>query len=60
MAILAEYNFPGDEPFVQGWAAAVEWTNVELERDDAGGRYKITPIGQMLSTTEGLGAYLTD
>jgi len=50
--------FPEDPPFVQGWAVGVEWTNIWMEKENKGGREIITPQGQMLSLTEGLGAYV--
>ncbi|MEE6273517.1 hypothetical protein V2J56_09180 [Georgenia sp. MJ206] len=51
---------PDDPPYVQAWALAWEWTNVELERENRGGRDLATPRGQALSTSLGLGTYLAD
>lgn len=47
-----------DDPYVQAWAVACEWTTVELERDRMAGRDVITPDGQLISTGAGLGNYL--
>ncbi len=55
--ILREDGFADDPPYVQGWVVAAEWTNVEAERDNWGGRETITPHGQMLSTGLGLSAW---
>ncbi|MDT0211230.1 hypothetical protein [Curtobacterium sp. BRD11] len=52
--IHTEDEFPDDPPYIQGWIAAVEWTNVEYERSNAGGRYIFSPFGQMLSVGAGL------
>jgi hypothetical protein len=52
--IQAEDDFPNDPPYVQGWIAIAEWTNVEFERSNSGGRHIFTPFGQMLSVGGGL------
>lgn len=49
-----------DRPIVQAWVVGIEWTNIELERNDMGGRDSITPDGQTLSNSAGLGAYIAD
>ena len=59
-AITAEQQFPDDIPFVQGWVVAIEFTNVELERDNAGGRYLFSPNGQMLSVSAGLALWAVE
>lgn len=52
--ISSEDDYPDDPPYIQGWIAAVEWTNVEFERSNTGGRYIFSPFGQMLSVGAGL------
>lgn len=56
--LLRGPSFPEDPPFVQGWVACAEWTNIWMERENKGGREIVTPQGQMLSLTEGLGAFI--
>lgn len=53
-SIQEEDEYPNDPPYVQGWIAAAEWTNVDLERSNRGGRHIFSPQGQMLSVGEGL------
>ena len=50
--------YPDDPPFIQGWVVGVEYTNIWMEKENKGGRDIITPEGQMLSLTEGLGAFV--
>ncbi|QKS17303.1 hypothetical protein HUN59_14770 [Curtobacterium sp. Csp2] len=52
--IHTEDDHTDDPPYVQGWVAVAEWTNVEFERNNAGGRYIFSPYGQMLSVGAGL------
>lgn len=57
ISIVREDDFADDPPFVQGWLVSAEWTNVEAERDNWGGRDVIAPHGQMLSVGHGLAAW---
>lgn len=51
--------FPDDAPYVQGWAVGVEWTNIWTEQENIGGQDVLTPYGQMLSITAGLGLLIS-
>jgi len=48
---------PEDAPFIQGWVAIAEFTNIALEQSDAGARVTVSPQGQTLSTGMGLAAW---
>jgi hypothetical protein len=56
--ISNEDEYPDDPPYIQGWVAAAEWTNVDLERRNQGGRYIFSPFGQMLSVGAGLADWM--
>lgn len=58
--ILRSADFPDDPPYIQGWVVGCEWTNVTLERGNAGGRDVIAPEGQMLAVGSGLGQYIVN
>lgn len=45
---------------VLGWVVGVEWTNVQLEQSGRGGRDIIAPREQMLSTSKGLGQFVSE
>lgn len=57
LSICYEDEHAGDPPYLQGWVAVTEWTNVELEQNNQGGRHTFTPHGQMFSIGAGLAAY---
>lgn len=46
-----------DPPYPQGWVLITEFTNIELEQTDAGGRYIAAPQGQTFSLGHGLCAW---
>jgi hypothetical protein len=54
VTIASEDTDHMDPPFIQRWMVSCEWTSIELERNDAGGRHVFAPQGQMLSVTAGL------
>lgn len=55
--IMREDEHAADPPFIQGWIAAAEWTNIAAERENWGGRDIVAPHGQMLSVGQGLSVF---
>ena len=53
-----EIDTVADAPYLQGWVAAAEWTNITLEQTDRGGRSTVYPQGQMFSVGIGLGDFI--
>lgn len=60
VSLLRDDEFEGDNPYVQEWIVGVEWTNVELERENKGARDVIARDGATLSAALGLGIYIRD
>jgi hypothetical protein len=58
IAVKLGDDWPDDKPYVQAWAAAVEWTNTELSLADRAGREVIVADDQLVSTSLGLGHHL--
>jgi len=56
--VLRADEHPGDLPIVQEWVVGCEWTNIELEQSNKGGRDVIMRDGATLSAGLGLGAYI--
>lgn len=58
--LLREDDHPNDLPIIQEWVVGVEWTNVELEQSNRGGRDVIMRDGGTISAALGLGVYIRD
>lgn len=59
VSVMRDPAFPGDAPYVQAWAVALEWTNIWSEQTLSIGPEIIAPNTQLISTTAGLGKLLT-